>query len=105
MDQALLHALSFALIEIRATHLPIGFPFGQDLVDDDQNRMCQGHQCPFLAPPGCNSPVLGGQRGVFGFGRHMGDLDQDLPEPDIAFARFATEALAPALGMAGADSG
>ena len=103
MHQPLLHPLAFALIKIRATHLPIGFSLGQDLVDDDQNRMRQRNQCPFLASSGRDAPVLRRELGLLGFGRDMGNLDQNVPEPDIAFARLATQALAATLGMAGAD--
>src|ERR1051326_3250106 len=57
--------------------------------------MGQRHQRAFLATPSRNPPVLGGQIGLFGFGGDMRNLDQNLPEPDIAFAGLAAESPAP----------
>src|SRR5262249_28117223 len=59
--------------------------------------MPDGNQSPFLAASARNPPVLCGQIRVFRFGRDMGNFDEDLPQPTTPFARFAAQALAPAL--------
>jgi len=46
------------------------------------------NQGTFLATSGSNAFILRRQRGVFGFGRSMGNFDKDLPQPATAFPRF-----------------
>lgn len=99
MHQSLLHPLALMFVEIGTAQLSIGFPLGQDLVADDQDRMCQRHQRPFFATPSGNPPILSGQIGFFGFGSGMRNFNQDLTEPDIALAGLAAESLATAFRL------
>jgi hypothetical protein len=75
------------------------------MVNNDQNRMRQRHQRAFLATPSGNPPILSGQIGLFGFGGDMRNLNQNLPEPDIAFAGLAAQALVPTFRIARAHPG
>src|SRR5438094_281616 len=55
--------------------------------------MADGNQGAFLASSGRQPFVLGGEIGVLGFRRDLGNFDEDLPQPAIAFARLPTQAL------------
>ncbi len=91
MDQALLDALPLELIEVRYSKLVVGLPTRQNVIDHDEDRMPERDERPLLPPPGCNPPVVCGQVGVFRPRGHMRDLDQHLPQPDIALPGFAAQ--------------
>src|SRR5215470_1310327 len=59
--------------------------------------MADGNQGTFFASS-CRQPfVLSSEIGILGFRGDLGNFDEDLPQPAIAFARLPTQALPPAL--------
>src|SRR5262249_17844902 len=59
--------------------------------------MADRNQGTFLSPAGGNPFILGCEIGVLGFRRDLGNFDEDLPQPTIAFAHLPTQALPPTL--------
>ena len=99
-DQAAFEVLPVQVIEVGWTEFLIGLSASQDVVDDDEDSMPEGHESAFLAAPRRNPPVLGREVGVSGLRGDMGNLDQDLTQPMIPLPRLATEPFAPALRIA-----
>lgn len=98
--QPLLHALSLQLVEIRDAALVVGLPPGQEVVDDHQDGVPEGDERALLTPPGGDAAILGGEVGVLGLARDVGDLDERLAQRLVALARLAAQAFAAALGVA-----
>ena len=59
--------------------------------------MADGNQGAFLASSGRQPFILGGEIGVLGFRRDLGNFDEALPQPAIAFARLPTSSASPTL--------
>ncbi len=82
----------------------VGLLSGKDMVDDDQDGMSERDQGAFFATTGGDPPVLGSQIGLLRLTGDMGDLDQDLHNPSVAFAGLAAQPFPAALGVAGTDA-
>jgi hypothetical protein len=90
------------LVEVRDAELMVGLAAGEDVVDDDQDRVPERDERPLLAAPGGDAAILGGQVGILGLAGDVGDRDQRLAQRLVALARLAAQPLAAALGVAGA---
>ena len=100
MHQPLLDALPLQFIAVRHAEFVVWLPTGKDGIDHHQNGMSQRDQCSLLPAPRRNPPLLRRQVGVFRLGGHVRNLDQHLPEPDIALPGFAAQPFAAALLVA-----
>jgi hypothetical protein len=90
----------FPLVKVRRTEILVWLPARQHHIhhiDDSEDGMPDCHQSAFLPPAGGNPFVLGCEIRVFRFGGDMSNLNEDLPQPAIPFARLPAQALPPTL--------
>jgi len=84
-----LHPMLFPLVKVRRTQLLIVRPPRQHHIDDGEDGRPERNEGAFLPPAGGNPFVLGCEIRVFRFGGDLGNCDEDLPQPQIPFARLA----------------
>src|SRR5260370_25277658 len=78
----------------------VGLLFLEQVIDDDQDPVCQGHDGFLAAHAFFESLVVGPQVGVLAARGPVGSLDQRLLQPTIALARLGAQPFASAdLGL------
>ena len=75
----------FPLVKVDGTQVLVGLLAGQQGLGNDEDGMADGHQGAFLASSGRQPFVLSRQRRLRRFRRDVGNFDEDLPQPAIAF--------------------
>ena len=93
-DGSLAGTVAVAADEEVAAKVGIVAVVGQQVPGNDQDRVADGDGRLLLADPAGEPPELGRQVGVAAAGRGPGALDQNVPEPEVAFGGPAGSALA-----------
>ena len=77
----------------------VGLALFEQVIDDEEDAVCQGHDGFLAAQAFLESLVVGPQVGVLAACSSVGGFDERLAQPAIALARFGAQA------FAGADLG
>src|SRR6187455_1457946 len=105
MHEATLHRLTISLVEVVRSQVAVDGSLGQHVVDDDQDRVGDGHGRLRSTTPGCKSSVLRGQVGALGPRCGVCRLDYTGPQPGTALARLAAVTLAGTLVVTRTQAG
>ncbi len=103
-DMVPLNACRVELVKVISPQIARGLLVTQDMVENDEHFMGEGHDGFLLAPSSRNAMIEGGEVVVLGMSDGPGDLSQDGPQVGVAFGGFATEPFAPTLLIARTDS-
>ncbi len=73
------------------SQLPIGLLLFEQMIDDDQDAMSQGHNRFLVSHALAKSLVIRTQKGALTACSGVGSFNEGLTQPAVAFARFGAE--------------
>jgi hypothetical protein len=74
VNEAQLDTLTLVLVEVLRSQFVVGLPSGQQVIDGDEDRVPNGHDCPSFASACGAAAVLCREGGALHPAHHGGDL-------------------------------
>ena len=100
MGEAAFNGLAVFAVEVEATEIGVCRTAMEEVIDDDEDTVADGHDCLLPAASDDESAVLGSKIAILRAARRVGGLDKRAAQPWICLAGATTVPLSSTLIIA-----